>query len=121
MIIPKSRWNSLIVFSLFAACIFFMATFIYGIVAKTILLPEKKAEIGHLQSRVDVWKNRTIELEEYIKAQDQKYKIATRWSEFLGMMCDKDQKIRLGFVEDYVVKNKNLYKPIKILKKDARK
>lgn len=121
MIIPKSRWENLIVLGLLAVCIFFMATFLYGIVAKTILIPERNTKIEYFQSQVDVFKNRSIELEEYIRDQSQKFKLANRWGEFLEMMCDKDQKVRLDFVRDYIAKTKNLYKPIPVKIKTSTK
>jgi len=97
--------ESMGIIGLFVICILFIATCIYGIVAKTILIPERNIEIKYLQSRVDVFKNRSIELEEAVK----NYKTALKFENLFFLVADPNAVMNFEHLETYLANHKSFY------------
>ena len=74
---------------------------------------DRQAEIATLTQQVLNLKMRVRSLDRYIEELKETHKLETRWSDFLAIMLDPDQKVRLEVVDEYIKKNRlGLYKAV---------
>ena len=107
MIIPeKSRWDSLILIGVLVVSILIIVTCIYGLVAKTILMPKKKAEIQYLQSRVEVLQGRITEQDQAIE----NYQTALKFENLFFLVADPGQVMNFEDLEKYLCHKKEFFK-----------
>jgi len=113
MIRPMSKSDVSIVVGLFTASCIIMVFCIYGILTAVWLAPKKSAKIEYLKDRVVMQRVQIDGLTATIQAQEKQYRLASRWSRFHEIFCSPDEKIRFDIIEEYMVKKKGLYKPLK--------
>jgi len=112
--IIKTRLVWLGLFLCSAAIMIFCAIGVYDVFWN---VPAKREKIAEITTERDAWRSRVKELDRYVtivtkekKAMEAKYRVAIRWSRFHEMMCDKDQEVRFDMLENYLKKEKGLYK-----------
>ena len=71
------------------------------------LYQQDKTE-AKLKAQIFTQETKIMNMQAYIDSQ----KVKIKWVNFLELMLDKDQEVRMDVVEDYVVVEGLLYKPI---------
>jgi len=113
--------NKTFVFSVAGAALFITIMFFYGIVALTILRPERNAEIAELTDARDHWQARAKELDKYIgiqnkniATQEDKYRVACKFDHLFMMIADPDQVISFEALDGYIKTRKAFFEPVKV-------
>lgn len=91
MLTAPTKTDRAIVLGIAALSFFMVFLCIYGIVAFTLIRPERNAEIQSLQSQVEVLTDRKIELEEA----NEIYSVALKFQELFLMVADAGEIMEL--------------------------
>ncbi len=100
-----TRSEKLILHGLLLMSVLIVMFSVFGIFQFFIGLPEKRAEIQYLQSRVDVLRSRIIEQDEAIE----KYQTALKFENLFFLVADPGQVMEFEDLEGYLTNKKQFF------------
>lgn len=99
----NDRWFKFLAVLIGVALVLYVASFVYGIIAYFKFIPDLEKQVAHYHSNMDKYAAQNIDLKR--KVEDLQFRV--RWSNFLGIMLDRDSKVQFDNLEEYLVKNRN--------------
>jgi len=81
-----------------------------GIYSVFISMPDHKKATKVLKLRTETLNTTIHMLQNTLSEERKRFAVANRWATLLDMICDTDEKIRFDMVNDYLIKEKGIYK-----------